>query len=169
MFDDASVSTLDAGNSERPNTSSADSERPKTSSADSESGTTRSESEGIVVYLRIKPSKQPSKYYEIDSGCDVGHKLHWNIPPDAVPGSEFVNNTRTKFSFKFNRILPMDISQEQVFDRVGKDVVTNALNGFNSTILAYGQTGSGKTCDIPYVAYRSIYYLLQHNLCADTP
>lgn len=146
MHDDVSVSTLDGGDSERPNTSSAD----------SESGNVRSGTEGITVYLRIKPTKQPSKYYEIDSGGDDSHKLFWNIPPDAVPGSEFVNNTRTKFSFKFNRILPMDISQEQVFERVGKDVVINALNGFNSTILAYGQTGSGKTCDVPF-CYKSLY------------
>mgnify|MGYP003314736997 CR=1 FL=1 len=33
----------------------------------------------------------------------------------------------------------------QVFDRVGKHVVQNALDGYNSTIFAYGQTGSGKT------------------------
>ena len=36
----------------------------------------------------------------------------------------------------------------QVFDRVGKHVVQNALDGYNSTIFAYGQTGSGKTFTI---------------------
>ena len=28
---------------------------------------------------------------------------------------------------------------------VGKPIVENCLNGYNSSILAYGQTGSGKT------------------------
>ena len=42
----------------------------------------------------------------------------------------------------------MDISQAQVFDRVGKHVVQNALDGYNSTVFAYGQTGSGKTFTI---------------------
>jgi hypothetical protein len=28
---------------------------------------------------------------------------------------------------------------------VGRPIVENCLNGFNSSVLAYGQTGSGKT------------------------
>jgi hypothetical protein len=28
---------------------------------------------------------------------------------------------------------------------VGQNIVIDALNGINSTVLAYGQTGSGKT------------------------
>lgn len=28
---------------------------------------------------------------------------------------------------------------------VARDIVTDALGGYNSTVLAYGQTGSGKT------------------------
>lgn len=102
--------------------------------------------EGITVYLRIRPTKKPSKYYEVDKADE---KVEWNIPEEAIPGgSELINNTRTKFAFKFNKILPMDISQEQVFERVGKSVVRNALDGFNSTVFAYGQTGSGKTFTI---------------------
>lgn len=39
----------------------------------------------------------------------------------------------------------MDTKQEKVFDKVAKDVVDSAMEGFNGTIFAYGQTGSGKT------------------------
>lgn len=39
----------------------------------------------------------------------------------------------------------MDTKQEKVFDKVAKDVIDSALEGFNGTIFAYGQTGSGKT------------------------
>ena len=39
----------------------------------------------------------------------------------------------------------MQTRQEQIFDKVAKDVVDSALEGFNGTIFAYGQTGSGKT------------------------
>lgn len=39
----------------------------------------------------------------------------------------------------------MDARQEKIFDKVAKDVVDSALEGFNGTIFAYGQTGSGKT------------------------
>lgn len=90
----------------------------------------------ITVYLRMRPTRKPSKFYDVQ-----GEKLSWDIPAD----DEVVNNTHRKFAFKFNQILPMDITQEQVFERVGQRVVDNALSGFNSTIFAYGQTGSGKT------------------------
>ncbi|KAJ8604878.1 hypothetical protein CTAYLR_010413 [Chrysophaeum taylorii] len=116
------------------------------SSAVDEAKKRRSGKEGITVYLRIRPTQRPSKFYNIANGeSGSAQALHWDIPPEAIPGSEFVNNTRTKFSFKFNKILPMDITQAQVFERVGSHVVKNALDGFNSTIFAYGQTGSGKT------------------------
>jgi kinesin family protein 6/9 len=39
----------------------------------------------------------------------------------------------------------MDAKQEKIFDKVAKDVVDSAINGYNGTIFAYGQTGSGKT------------------------
>ena len=32
-----------------------------------------------------------------------------------------------------------------MFEFVAKDIVQDALKGFNSTVMAYGQTGSGKT------------------------
>jgi hypothetical protein len=35
--------------------------------------------------------------------------------------------------------------QEEVFQRVGMDVVENAFLGFNTCVFAYGQTGSGKS------------------------
>ena len=39
----------------------------------------------------------------------------------------------------------MDAKQQKIFDKVAKDVVDSAINGYNGTIFAYGQTGSGKT------------------------
>ncbi|KAH8094395.1 hypothetical protein JL720_4394 [Aureococcus anophagefferens] len=110
----------------------------------------KSGAEGITVFLRMRPTKKPSKYYDIsDAEGKKGQALKWDIPAEAVTrDGEYINNTRTKFAFKFDSILPMDIDQEQVFDRVGKHVVQNALDGYNSTIFAYGQTGSGKTFTI---------------------
>jgi kinesin family protein 6/9 len=39
----------------------------------------------------------------------------------------------------------MDARQEKIFDKIARDVVDSALDGYNGTIFAYGQTGSGKT------------------------
>ena len=36
-------------------------------------------------------------------------------------------------------------SQEHLFKVVGRPIVENVLDGFNSTVFAFGQTGSGKT------------------------
>ena len=35
--------------------------------------------------------------------------------------------------------------QATVFNGVGKQVLSNALDGFNACVFAYGQTGSGKS------------------------
>ncbi|KAG1654164.1 Kinesin-like protein KIF16B [Nymphon striatum] len=40
---------------------------------------------------------------------------------------------------------PNFMSQKQVFEDLGKEVVDNSFEGYNSCIFAYGQTGSGKT------------------------
>lgn len=39
----------------------------------------------------------------------------------------------------------MTTKQGKMFDRVAKEVIEGALQGYNGTIFAYGQTGSGKT------------------------
>ena len=42
-------------------------------------------------------------------------------------------------------VFPRDISQEKLFGDVGKNLIQDTLEGYNSSIIAYGQTGSGKT------------------------
>ena len=37
---------------------------------------------------------------------------------------------------------PRFVSQEQVFEALGKDLLENAFLGYNACIFAYGQTGS---------------------------
>lgn len=47
--------------------------------------------------------------------------------------------------FSVDRVLPSDITQEDSFELVGKNIVNEVIEGYNGTIMAYGQTGSGKT------------------------
>ena len=37
------------------------------------------------------------------------------------------------------------LSKVKIYDDLGTDVVSNALQGYNACVFAYGQTGSGKT------------------------
>lgn len=91
---------------------------------------------GIAVYLRLRPTTRPSPSYAVEPN---GRSLRWAAPHDAAGAGK---------AFTFDRVLPMDVSQAQVFERVGRGAVRNALDGYNSTVFAYGQTGSGKTFTI---------------------
>tara|TARA_B110000305_G_C19253763_1_gene546053 strand:- start:102 stop:503 length:402 start_codon:yes stop_codon:yes gene_type:complete len=99
--------------------------------------------DGIQIFLRVRPSKKNSGFVQIDEADNTALNFH-------VPKNEelYVNNTRENYRYKFNTILSQDAQQEEVFDKVGHQAVMNALDGFNSTIFAYGQTGSGKTFTI---------------------
>ncbi|KAL7495166.1 hypothetical protein ACHAWT_003695 [Skeletonema menzelii] len=96
----------------------------------------------IDVFLRIRPSKNPSTYFERDEIDD--NKIRFKVPVDQST----VNNTRTHYGYEFNGVLDERASQKDVFQAVGVPVTKNVLDGYNSTIFAYGQTGSGKTFTI---------------------
>ncbi|XP_014646943.1 PREDICTED: kinesin-like protein KIF9 isoform X2 [Ceratotherium simum simum] len=55
-----------------------------------------------------------------------------------------VNNQQTDWSFKLDGVLH-NASQDLVYETVAKDVISQALDGYNGTIMCYGQTGAGKT------------------------
>jgi hypothetical protein len=88
----------------------------------------------IDVFLRIRPSKNPSTYFERDEIDD--NKIRFNVPVDQST----VNNTRSHYGFEFNGVLDEKASQKDVFQAVGIPVTKNVLDGYNSTIFAYGQT-----------------------------
>jgi kinesin family protein 6/9 len=98
---------------------------------------------GIQVFLRIRPSANPSDHIKRDD-IDV-NKICFQIPKqeDAI-----VNNSRSSYGFKFNGVLDEKTKQRDVFRTVGLPVIKNVLAGYNSTIFAFGQTGSGKTFTI---------------------
>ena len=100
-----------------------------------------SKNAAIEIFLRVRPTKKKSEKFHV-------------IPEDAkaiftsmkqMKKSEYVNNTRNEYNYCFNGVFGMESKQEDVFEKVAKDVIDNAFEGFNGTIFAYGQTGSGKT------------------------
>ena len=95
-----------------------------------------SKDRGVKIFLRVRPTKKSSGYFKFEN--DEG-RVDFHIPTEQIHGH--VNNTRQNYKFKFNGLLDMKTTQEEVFDKVAKRAVNNALNGFNSTIFAYGQTG----------------------------
>jgi len=97
----------------------------------------------IKVFFRVRPSAKPSKAFNLkqDEGL-----MEFSTEKHSPEGQ--VNNTKTHYKFKFDGILPMKVTQEEVFDTVAKPVIEDVLSGINGTIFAYGQTGSGKTFTI---------------------
>lgn len=47
--------------------------------------------------------------------------------------------------FVFDEVFRPGASQQDVYAKTAKDMVSEVLKGYNCTVFAYGQTGSGKT------------------------
>lgn len=101
----------------------------------------------IDIFLRIRPSKQPRNYAIEEPGHrETGERITFKVPKELGVGE--INNAREEYNFKFGKVFDQNAKQEDIFDKVATEAVTNALDGFNSTVFAYGQTGSGKTFTI---------------------
>lgn len=100
-----------------------------------------SKNAAIDIYLRVRPTKKKSEKFHL---LDGDNKAIFTGLKQMKKG-EYVNNTRNDYSFVFNDVFGMETKQEEVFERVAKDVIDSAFEGFNGTVFAYGQTGSGKT------------------------
>jgi hypothetical protein len=46
--------------------------------------------------------------------------------------------------FLYDYVFDSGVTQDHVYNRIAKPVVSDVLKGFNGTIFAYGQTGTGK-------------------------
>lgn len=50
--------------------------------------------------------------------------------------------------YTFDYVADESTTQHDIFESIGKSIVTACLQGYNGSIFAYGQTGSGKTYTI---------------------
>eukprot|EP00403_Amphidinium_massartii_P049291 CAMPEP_0178463526 /NCGR_PEP_ID=MMETSP0689_2-20121128/50379_1 /TAXON_ID=160604 /ORGANISM="Amphidinium massartii, Strain CS-259" /LENGTH=870 /DNA_ID=CAMNT_0020090413 /DNA_START=81 /DNA_END=2693 /DNA_ORIENTATION=- len=98
----------------------------------------------IKVYVRVRPSGRPSPAFTLPQDQDGAVAFELDNP---TPDRE-VHNMKTSHKFRFDGILGMSVTQEDVFNVVAKPVIEDVISGVNGTIFAYGQTGSGKTFTI---------------------
>uniref|UniRef100_A0A8C6FST3 Kinesin-like protein n=1 Tax=Moschus moschiferus TaxID=68415 RepID=A0A8C6FST3_MOSMO len=94
----------------------------------------------VHAFVRVRPTDDFA--HEMIKYGDDNKTIDIHLKKDTRRG--VVNNQQTDWSFKLDRVLH-DASQDLVYETVAKDVVSQALNGFNGTIMCYGQTGAGKT------------------------
>jgi kinesin family protein 13 len=106
----------------------------------------------IVVAVRVRPFNQREK--DLQTKLCVRMKDNTTVLID-----EFGNEKAFSFDYSFwshdgcreeedGYLSPVSehfADQRKVYDKVGKSILENALNGYNCTLFAYGQTGSGKS------------------------
>uniref|UniRef100_A0A2K6V656 Kinesin-like protein n=1 Tax=Saimiri boliviensis boliviensis TaxID=39432 RepID=A0A2K6V656_SAIBB len=94
----------------------------------------------VHAFVRVKPTDVFA--HEMIRYGDDNKTIDIHLKKDIRRG--VVNNQQTDWSFKLDGVLH-DASQDLVYETVAKDVVSQALDGYNGTIMCYGQTGAGKT------------------------
>lgn len=87
--------------------------------------------------IKVAIKSRPLLRREIDLKLQPSWKIKDNTIQDAGDNSAGI--------LDFDHIFDEEISNQEVFDVVGKPIVDQAIKGFNGTIFAYGQTASGKT------------------------
>lgn len=91
----------------------------------------------VQVYVRIRPLV-PSDVRSVDGKGAV------SVEDVDLTQIRVVDGKKEKI-FPFDRILPPDATNEEVYQVVGKPLVEASMTGLNSILMAYGQTGAGKT------------------------
>jgi hypothetical protein len=88
------------------------------------------------VYTRIRPLNANELSQDSTKAfcAERGHN-------DVLVFDKDQSQVKTRFDYVFDS----DATQDDVFKRVGTEVLSTLMSGYNATIFAYGQTGSGKT------------------------
>eukprot|EP00468_Gymnochlora_sp_CCMP2014_P000839 CAMPEP_0167739980 /NCGR_PEP_ID=MMETSP0110_2-20121227/22_1 /TAXON_ID=629695 /ORGANISM="Gymnochlora sp., Strain CCMP2014" /LENGTH=909 /DNA_ID=CAMNT_0007623821 /DNA_START=33 /DNA_END=2762 /DNA_ORIENTATION=- len=100
-------------------------------------------SSGVTVCCRFRPVNSNEKKRD-ESKCVVEFPNSTTIGFAQEVFSD-LKLTRKTSSFGLDHVFKPGVGQADVFEAIGRGVVAEILNGYNSTIFAYGQTGSGKT------------------------
>ncbi|NXA44627.1 KIF9 protein, partial [Nothocercus julius] len=94
----------------------------------------------VHAFVRVKPTadfaQDMIKFGQDNKSIDI------YIKKDVKQG--VVNNRQTEWCFRLDGVLH-NASQDLAYETVAEKLVSEALNGYNGTIMCYGQTGAGKT------------------------
>ncbi|KAI5687100.1 Kinesin motor domain containing protein [Leishmania braziliensis] len=108
----------------------------------------------ITVSVRVRPLN--SRETKLNAGSCIAALAAYNtlyiLPPgeseqevDAlIAVNPHLRGTR-HHRFTFDHVYPVNATQEQVYEQIGRPVLRSSFCGYHTCIFAYGQTGSGKT------------------------
>eukprot|EP00761_Pharyngomonas_kirbyi_P009461 gb/GECH01009477.1/.p1 GENE.gb/GECH01009477.1/~~gb/GECH01009477.1/.p1 ORF type:complete len:748 (+),score=215.94 gb/GECH01009477.1/:1-2244(+) len=93
----------------------------------------------VGVYVRTRPT---ASFAEDNINIhENGKTIILHLPKKS---KDVVHNIQEDHQFTFDGVLH-NSAQEEVYETVASDIVSNVIQGYNGTIMAYGQTGAGKT------------------------
>lgn len=102
----------------------------------------------MKVVVRVRPMSQR----ELDIGTKNVVRMEANQTILYPPTERHDDRKKSNKVFSFDHCFwsadkndPKYAGQDKVFESVGKDILEQALEGYNGCIFAYGQTGSGKS------------------------
>ncbi|XP_060920514.1 kinesin-like protein KIF9 [Labrus mixtus] len=102
----------------------------------------KAHSSEVGVFVRIRPTANFSKdLIECLPDGQTVNIHHWKDPRQL---HERKKSQLSSQSFRLEGVL-QDVSQEEVYTQVCRQVVLRALDGYNGSVMCFGQTGSGKT------------------------
>uniref|UniRef100_A0A1A9W0R9 Kinesin motor domain-containing protein n=1 Tax=Glossina brevipalpis TaxID=37001 RepID=A0A1A9W0R9_9MUSC len=81
----------------------------------------------VLVAIKVRPVGK-------DQSCN------WRVVDNSI---QLVDGQAEPYYF--DHIFDQDATNQIIFDKMAKQIVHSAIEGFNGTIFAYGQTSSGKT------------------------
>lgn len=84
----------------------------------------------VHAFVRVKPTDDFA--HEMIRYGDDNKSIDIHLKKDSRRG--VVNNQQTDWSFKLDGVLH-DASQDMVYEMVAKDVVSQALNGYNGNLV----------------------------------
>ena len=87
----------------------------------------------LKVAIRLRPLSPREKDSELATS------------PNPSKNEISITNRKKTINFAFDHVFTSNSSQEELYNQLGSDTVTSALQGYNICIFAYGQTGSGKS------------------------
>ena len=94
--------------------------------------------DNVKVAIRVRPLN--------DREIQECAKISVSIPDPYKSVSIDIKSEQKCFTYDY--VASEDVSQEEIFEAIGKPIALSCLAGYNGTIFAYGQTGAGKTFTI---------------------
>lgn len=136
------------------NTVSVSKKMPDNSKRSLKPSSAKSKTTPPKLSKRTSISSQTGNNIEVILRCKGKHNLKSDLPsatrssvitPELGYEETDVRLNEKNTIYKFDQVFYQECSQQKLYERVGKPIINEVLNGYNCTIFAYGQTGTGKT------------------------